>query len=68
MARETKECNECESLYYSDTSKMMALCPDCSSQLYGYKNCNHQFENDRCVNCYWNGKSSKYIIALKKGL
>ena len=65
MNREIKICDECESEYYSDTSEMMQLCSDCSHYLYGYPNCNHEFENRRCSKCHWNGKSSKYINELK---
>lgn len=61
MNREIRTCSECESEYYADSSKMMELCPDCSHYLYGYKNCNHDFKEGRCIKCYWNGKSSKYI-------
>lgn len=54
-----KECDECASLYYSDTSKMMKLCPECSHQLYGYENCEHIFKDDRCIRCYWDGSVSE---------
>ena len=37
-------CDECESEYYQDTSKMSNLCPECSSILYGYENCVHKFK------------------------
>jgi len=65
MNREVIECFECDSEYFSDSSKMGQLCPDCSSFLYGFPNCNHAFENGRCTKCYWNGKSSNYINQLK---
>jgi len=66
MAREIRDCFECESDYFADTSKMGHLCPDCSHFLYGYINCTHDFKNDRCVKCYWNGKSSDYLNEIKK--
>jgi|TARA_B110000902_G_scaffold184368_1_gene208714 predicted RNA-binding Zn-ribbon protein involved in translation (DUF1610 family) len=66
MEKEIKICDECESEYFAASSKMMKLCPDCSHFLYDYENCNHIFENDRCVNCHWNGKSSKYILSKKE--
>lgn len=47
-----KICDECESEYFSDTSKMVSLCPNSSYHLYGYKNCQHIFKEGRCVNCY----------------
>ncbi len=65
MNRETKTCDECESEYYSDTSIMISLCPDCSHFLYGHENCEHEFENSRCTKCHWNGKTSKYITNIK---
>lgn len=55
MNRKIKDCDECGSKYFADTSKMTALCPECSHMLYGYENCEHRFENGRCVTCYWNG-------------
>lgn len=65
MNREVRICAECKSEYYSDTSEMMKLCPDCSHYLYGYPNCDHVFKNGRCTKCYWNGESTKFIIELK---
>lgn len=50
--RVIKICDECESEYFSDTSKMDSLCPNCSYHLYGYENCKHNFIDSRCVNCY----------------
>lgn len=58
-------CDECRSEYYSTTSKMNNLCPECSHILYGYQNCEHQFKNDRCEKCYWNGSSSEFLKSLK---
>jgi len=54
-------CDECTSQYYKESSKMASLCPECSSKLYGLENCEHLFENGRCIKCYWNGKSSEYL-------
>ena len=59
-------CDECGSEYYQSTSKMASLCPECSSTLYGYENCVHEFENGRCVKCFWNGRTSSYLKKLKK--
>lgn len=67
MNSKTQKCDECKSLYFSESSEMNSLCPECSFYLYGKKNCKHQFENDRCINCYWNGKSSAYVNKLKTG-
>lgn len=66
MSREIKICDECESEYYADRSEMIKLCPECSHYLYGYKNCNHNFEDGRCTNCYWNGDATNFIKGLKK--
>ena len=63
--RNINTCDECNSQYYSDTSEMSSLCPECSHFLYGYKNCEHQFENGRCLKCFWNGNQSEYIYKLK---
>ncbi|MEH0154197.1 hypothetical protein V6R21_08610 [Limibacter armeniacum] len=66
MKQATKECVECGSDYYSNTTEMASLCPECAHYLYGYPKCDHQFENGRCTNCFWNGKSSAYVQKLKK--
>ncbi len=47
-------CDECGSEYYRETSGMANLCQECSHRLYGYKKCEHQFENGRCIKCFWN--------------
>jgi len=62
--KETQSCSECESLYYKDRSAMAALCPECAYLLYGYKICEHQFENGRCLKCFWDGSRSDYIKKL----
>lgn len=60
-----KICDECRSEFKNHSSPMDNLCPECASVLYGYVNCDHKFKNNRCEKCYWNGKSSKYIIKFK---
>jgi len=60
-----KICEECKSEFYEKSSQMKNLCPECAHQLYGYKNCKHEFNNHRCLKCYWNGNSSDYINKLK---
>ena len=60
-----KICDECQSEFKTKSSVMENLCPECANVLYGYENCNHKFENNRCEKCYWNGKSSDYIVELK---
>lgn len=66
MNREIKICIECESGYYKDTSEMMDLCADCAHKLYGYPNCEHEFENGKCIKCAWSGQSSKYLKNREK--
>jgi len=63
--KKLKICSECNSEFNKETSKMENLCPECSSVLYGYQNCEHIFKENRCEKCYWNGKSSEYIEKLK---
>ena len=52
---DTITCDECGSDYLLRSSLMSNLCPECSHVLYGYENCVHQFENGRCIKCFWNG-------------
>lgn len=62
QSKKIKICDECESQYFVETSKMANLCPNCSHYLYGYENCNHKFENGRCLNCNLDEKIYKKII------
>lgn len=57
-------CDECGSEYITSTSEMSDLCPECSSILYGYDNCDHIFKNGICIKCHWNGNRSVYIKKL----
>lgn len=61
-----KICDECNSEYKAEISKMMNLCPECSHWLYEYENCPHKFENGKCIYCYWNGSQSAFIKEIKK--
>lgn len=63
--RDISTCDECDSDYYSDTSQMTNLCPECSHVLYGFENCKHQFEKGRCIKCFWDGSTSDYVRKLK---
>lgn len=63
--KEIEICVECGSEYFKSSSKMKSLCPECAHILYGYENCEHNFENGRCTNCFWNGQQSKYIKNIK---
>ena len=62
--KETNICSECGSEFLKGASKMMGLCPECASVLYGYENCNHVFKNGKCIKCMWNGSRSDYIRFL----
>ena len=66
IRKEIKECVECKSQYYADVSAMQELCPECAHYLYGYENCDHHFENGRCIRCYWDGNVSDYIKGLRE--
>jgi hypothetical protein len=61
MKKPLSNCAECESDYFTDRSEMAGLCPECAHKLYGYKNCEHVFENGRCLKCYWDGAESEYL-------
>ncbi len=66
MKQPINKCDECGSDYYSFTSKMTHLCQTCSNLLYGYENCQHNFENsNRCTLCYWDGSSSEFLDTIK---
>ncbi len=56
--KELAVCDECGSLFFKGSSQMMGLCPECAHVLYGYPNCDHHFQDGRCVNCYWDGSKS----------
>ena len=58
--KEPKICrySECKSSYFVQSSKMNDLCPECSHYIYGYKKCEHKFNNDRCIYCHWDGSKS----------
>ena len=55
-------CDECGSRFLKSSSRMTALCPECASILYGYKNCKHRFVNGNCVKCLWDGSRSAFIL------
>ncbi len=59
-------CDECRSSFRKGSSQMPRLCPECAHHLYGYPNCEHVFENGRCIRCGWNGNQSDYIKELKQ--
>ncbi len=60
-SRTTRRCDECQSLYFAESSAMAALCPECAHQLYGYPRCDHDFRGQRCVDCFWAGSASDYL-------
>lgn len=60
----TKDCDECGSPFLAASSAMDGLCPECAHQLYGYPNCRHEWINDRCTKCGWDGSRSDYVREL----
>ena len=65
MNRATVKCDECGSTFFTGTSKMASMCPECSHVIYDHEPCLHEFENDRCKKCNWDGSDSEYIKNLK---
>ena len=61
MNRAKSICDECQSSYFTLSSKMASLCPNCAHKLYGYLNCNHHFTDGVCVECGWNGQESASV-------
>ncbi len=59
--KSTRPCDECGSLYFTDSSTMAALCPECSNRLYGHPRCEHLFVDGRCTKCFWDGSISAYL-------
>lgn len=64
MTRAKSTCDECQSLYFTLSSKMTSLCPNCANKLYGYPSCDHHFEDGSCVKYGSNGQESDYIREL----
>lgn len=62
--KELAVCDECGSLFFKESSQMETLCPECAHILYGYKNCDHKFQDGRCIYCYWDGTKSEYVKKL----
>lgn len=58
-------CDECEIEFFANVSPMPNLCPNCSYFLYGYPNCDHQFDDKICQKCGWNGNVSAFILTLQ---
>jgi len=61
VSRQTLDCDECGSTYFTDASPMAKLCNECSHQLYGYPQCVHEFVEGRCFHCGWDGSVSEYL-------
>lgn len=61
MNRANSTCDECQSSYFTLSSKIASLCPNCAHKLYGYPNCSHHFTDGICVECGCNGQDSDYI-------
>ena len=65
MTQKIKKCDECGSLFLAYTSKMFSMCPECASIIYSYEPCEHEFKNNKCMKCGWDGSTSDYINGLK---
>ena len=61
MSQEENICAECQSEYFKNSSEMAGLCPNCAHKLYGYPNCKHEFESEKCTKCGWNGRTSQFL-------
>lgn len=57
-------CDECGGDYFTASSLMWQLCPECAHYLYGYPLCEHTFVDQKCSKCGWSGTRSKYILKL----
>ncbi len=67
MKKEDRVCEECGSLFLQSSSPMKALCPECAHHLYGFPNCQHQFQNGRCIHCHWDGRKSEFLKRWRIG-
>lgn len=63
---ESTICDECNSQYKSEKSKMSSLRPECANALYGYKKCEHEFKDGQCLKCFWDGSTSAFVKKMKK--
>lgn len=61
MKSKIRTCTERHSYYLTTVSKMRNLCTECSHQIYGYDNCEHEFKDGKYIKCLWNGGSSNYL-------
>ncbi len=65
MTKELSTCKKCKSDYFTATSTIKELCPNCAHFLHGHKKCYHRFENgERCTKCYWNGAVSEFVTSI----
>lgn len=60
-----KTCEECGSPFFAPASRMDGLCPECSHHTYGYPNCEHDFSENTCSKCGWDGSVSAFVKSLK---
>jgi hypothetical protein len=63
--RRSHRCDECGSDYFTASSQMSHLCPECSHWMYGYPACPHAFVDGRCSLCGWDGSVSPYLRKLQ---
>jgi len=67
MKGKISNCSECDSEYFTNSSEMTNLCPECAHKIYGYQNCDHEFKGGSCIKCFWNGKQSAYLKKKSNG-
>ena len=58
-------CDECGSTFTPSKSAYVGLCPECAHWIYGSPACNHEFLNNKCSHCGWDGSVSKYVESIK---
>jgi hypothetical protein len=65
--REGASCDECGSGFVLTSSEYKSLCSECAHWIYGTPRCEHEFSSNKCVECSWDGSTSKYIESIKGG-
>lgn len=58
-------CAECGSSFFHDSSGYTSLCRECAHWIYGSPECVHEFQEQQCSKCGWDGSTSGFIQQLK---
>ncbi len=68
IEKEIETCELCGSLYYftNYNRTSLELCSNCSYLVTKENLCVHDFHEERCRKCYWDGSKSKYTVELVK--